>query len=117
DSLEPNDSILEAKTIASGKAIKAAIMDGKDFDFYRLEADDEAKQLEVKITNLSTTLRPHIVVFDGNKSNIGSFTNKTGGADLISTAKTPPGSAVYLRIQDYYTSAGGAYEITATFKP
>ncbi|MGH1419655.1 MAG: hypothetical protein ACRBCJ_12420 [Hyphomicrobiaceae bacterium] len=115
DSYEPNDAILTAKEISPGETIKASIMDAKDGDYYRLVADKTAKQIEIKIANQSTTLRPNIILFDSNKSNIASRMNKTAGGDATLVLDIQPGKTNYIYVGDYYAGASGAYEMTVTY--
>jgi hypothetical protein len=110
DSFEPNDDILKAKRINVGAPIKAKIMDKDDVDFYFADGQGE-RQMTVRVANQSTTLHPNIVVFDGNKTEIGNQHNSTAGGDLSFTFKAPPG-AVYVRLSDYYVQNGGEYALT-----
>ncbi len=115
DAHEPNQTILTAKEISTGDTVKAAIMDARDVDYYRLVADKTAKQIEIKIANQSTTLRPRITLFDGNKTNIGSQSNKTAGGDASYIQKVAPGMKYYIYVADYYSEAAGAYEMSVKF--
>lgn len=117
DSHEPNGSILTARNISGGVATPAAIMDGRDYDFFRVEADQAAKQIEIKVSNRSTKLRPRIELFNDSKAKIGAHANATGGADLTYTAKIAPGTHYYILVRDEYSSATGAYDLTVSFKP
>lgn len=112
DAHEPNDDILSARRISEGTPIKAGIMDPHDVDVFSIAgAASGERTLTLTITNASSTLRPHLVVYDASKSEIGSSANATAGGDLNYSIKTPKGP-VYFRIFDHFTSAGGDYTLT-----
>ncbi len=71
DAYEPNDDILEARTVPIGSAVKAAIMDKRDVDFFHVKAGGSEQELVVEVKNASSTLRPSIEVFDASKTSIG----------------------------------------------
>ncbi len=117
DSYEPNDIILNASTIAAGEEVEAAIMDGQDKDFFTVKADTNANEMTVKLTNRSATLRPKLVIYDANKSQMAYKHNTTGGSDISVSVNVTPANSYYVRVSDYYEGAAGAYNIKATFTP
>ena len=117
DNHEPNDGILDASPAKPGEPTSGEIMDKHDVDFFRFELGGAAKTMEVKLSNRSTTLRPRVMVFDDNKSEVANRYNTTGGGDLGFSHDVTAGSTYYLRVSDYYSDAGGAYDLTVTLKP
>jgi hypothetical protein len=115
DKHEPNNGILSATLIPADTEIEGAIMDGKDQDFFRIEAPDAAKTLQVKLLNASTTLRPRIDVFSDDKVQITHKYNTTAGADLTLPLSISPAKAFRVRVSDYYGDAGGGYRLTVTY--
>jgi hypothetical protein len=115
DKHEPNNGILSARLIPADTEIEGAIMDGKDQDFFRIEAPDAAKTLQVKLVNASTTLRPRIDVFSDDKVQITHKYNTTAGADLTLPLSISSAKAFRVRVSDYYGDAGGGYRLTVTY--
>lgn len=115
DKHEPNNGILSARLIPADTEIEGAIMDGKDQDFFRIEAPEAAKTLQVKLVNASTTLRPRIDVFSDDKVQITHKYNTTAGADLTLPLSISPAKAFRVRVSDYYGDAGGGYRLTVTY--
>lgn len=115
DTYEPNNGILSARLIPADTEIEGAIMDGKDQDFFRIEAPEAAKTLQVKLVNASTTLRPRIDVFSDDKVQITHKYNTTAGADLTLPLSISPAKAFRVRVSDYYGDAGGGYRLTVTY--
>jgi len=115
DKYEPNNGILSARLIPADTELEGAIMDGKDQDFFRIEAPEAAKTLQVKLVNASTTLRPRIDVFSDGKVQITHKYNTTAGADLTLPLSISPAKAFRVRVSDYYGDAGGGYRLTVTY--
>ncbi|MGD9667811.1 MAG: hypothetical protein AB7U75_02015 [Hyphomicrobiaceae bacterium] len=115
DKHEPNDEVLSARSISPNAEIEAGIMDGKDHDFYRVEAPDGAKAMEVTLVNASKTLRPRIDVFGDDKVHLTHNHNTTAGADLSLSLPVKQGKAFRVEVSDYYGDAAGAYKLTVAF--
>ena len=115
DEYEPNDGNLTAKSIPADTEIEAAIMDGKDNDFFRIEAPEGATQMQVTLTNASTTLRPHVEIYGDDKIYLTHKYNTTAGADLAVPLAVSDGKAFRVRMKDYYSDAGGAYKLKVTY--
>jgi hypothetical protein len=111
DAFEPNDDILSAHRIAEATPVKAGIMDKNDVDVFSTEGASGERTMTVTIANGSTTLHPHVVVYDAGKTELGGTQNTTAGGDLSYSFKAPKGP-VYIRVSDHYTSDGGAYTLT-----
>jgi len=115
DKYEPNTGILNARSIPADTEIEASIMDGKDLDFFKVEAPDGAKELQVKLINASTTLRPRIDVYTDDKAHLTHKYNTTAGADLAFSFSTNQGKVFRVRVSDYYGDAAGAYKLTVAY--
>ncbi len=116
DAFEPNETILTAAPITAGQEVEASIMDGRDLDYFKVKAGDNAKQIVVELTNRSTTLRPQLVLYNPNKTQILEKHNTTAGADLGFSGNATPGGTYYVRVSDYYREAAGEYTLKVTFK-
>ena len=116
DAFEPNDTILTAAPITAGQEVEASIMDGRDLDYFKVKAGDNAKQIVVELANRSTTLRPQLVLYSPNKTQILEKRNTTAGADLRFSGNATPGGTYYVRVSDYYREAAGEYTLKVTFK-
>ncbi len=115
DAFEPNDTILTAAPITAGQDGEAGIMDGRDLDYFKVKAGDNAKQIVVELANRSTTLRPQLVVYNPNKTQVLEKHNTTAGANLGFTGNATPGGTYYVRVSDYYRKAAGDYTLKVTF--
>jgi hypothetical protein len=112
DAFEPNDGVLSARRIAEGTPINASIMDPQDVDVFSIAGAAAAtRAMTVTIANGSTTLTPHVTVFDAQKTQIGGTQNTTAGGDVSYSFKAPKGP-VYVRVDDYYKKASGDYTLT-----
>lgn len=116
DKYEPNDDILHAVPIALGEAIRANCMNGeqrvKDDDYYRVISPARAQRLKVSLTNRSTTLRPSLHVYDGQKSEITSAGQGTFGADVEVAFPAKANSVYYVRVEPYNEYDYGDYTLT-----
>jgi hypothetical protein len=101
DDYEPNDEILNAKSIVTGKAIKANIMDPDDVDYYTFETDNNVK-LVISLENRSSTLAPRITVYNPDKSAQRPQTNSTRGGDVSYSFPAQSNSRYYLSVSAYY---------------
>lgn len=111
DSFEANETILSAKRIFEGAAIKAKIMDKADVDYFVVDASGAGERtLKITIANNSTALHPGVHVYDANKTEITSARNTTAGGDLVLDIKSGPGP-IYIRVADYYNSDAGDYTL------
>ena len=109
DRHEPNDAAEKATPIAPGKTLAANIMDEKDADWYRLTGVTSSK-VSGRLENRSSTLRPHVSIFDENRSEVTQKYNGTQGASLDFTFDAQPGKDYYILIHPY--DSAGAYELT-----
>ncbi len=116
DKFEPNERILDARSVQRGVIIEASVMDGRDVDYYALSSSDTVDDVTVRIENTSNTLHPSITIYDGRKNSIKNTYSTTSGADVELTVSIPAKQKVYIRVHDYYTKASGSYRLTATAK-
>jgi hypothetical protein len=117
DAHEPNDDILNAKTIAVGAPVAAGIMDAQDVDYFAVSSGDAEATLRVTVQNRSTTLQPEVAAYDSAKALIGAKNNTTVGGDTSLAFRTKPKSTYYVRVRDYYSGAAGDYTLTVVKAP
>lgn len=115
DKHEPNTELLTARSIPADTEIEAGIMDGKDRDFFRIDAPGGAKELQVKLVNASTTLRPRIDVYGDDKVYLTHKFSTTAGADVALSLALKEGKAFLVKVTDYYGDTAGAYKLTVTY--
>lgn len=116
DKFEPNERILDAKPITRGETIEARVMDRGDVDYYALSATGSAEEVTLRIENTSDTLHPYITIYDGQKNSIKNTYSTTPGADVALKVSIPAKQKFYIRVQDYYTKAGGSYRLHSVAK-
>jgi hypothetical protein len=111
DRFEPNDDpARHAPTpIAAGKSIDASILDAQDDDWYVLKAAPGSR-LRLRLENRSTTLRPSVIVYNAQRSQLHNPYDGTPGASLDFSFEVTPGASYYFRAQPYGTY--GTYRIT-----
>lgn len=110
DRHEPNDDQFTATRMEVGQPITANIMDAKDTDWYQL-AGVKSEAVTLKMEIQSATLRPHVKVYDKNKSQIANNYNITYGASLEFAFKAEPGADYYLQVHPY--DGYGNYQLSA----
>jgi hypothetical protein len=108
DAYEPNDDLLNPKPIKVGEDISGNIMDGGDHDWFRVSGATGA-MISVTFENLSTTLRPHVRVYDRNKSNLLDRFDGTPGANLNFEVNIKQAGDFYLEVLPYSTA--GKYRL------
>ncbi|MGO9241308.1 MAG: hypothetical protein ACLQBJ_10905 [Bryobacteraceae bacterium] len=109
DRYEPNDTILQATPIGLNQSIEANIMDNQDADYYQVQAS--GNKLTAHVANKSTTLKPCIAVFDGQKNKITEDGSYTAGGDWEMSSAATPGQTYYIDIWGRDGSAG-SYVLT-----
>jgi hypothetical protein len=111
DRFEPNDDpIRDTPTgLTVGEGVDASILDDKDDDWYRLTTAP-GQSLQVTLENRSTTLRPNVVVYNAQRSQIKEGYDGTTGASLDFSVDVAPGEAYYLQVKPYGTF--GDYRLT-----
>ncbi len=113
DDYEPNDDILNAKLISTGKSIDASKMDNPDNDYYQFKTSSRAGTIMIFIKNRSTTLMPALRIFNSEKSDISGWqVKKTGGADLKYSFATEPDSIYYIVVTSHNGETSGKYSLT-----
>jgi len=118
DKYEPNDDILHAAHIEIGETIHANCMNGmrrmRDNDYYRFTNLSRAQRLKISLTNQSTTLRPALHVFDGNKSEIANAGKATFGADVDLSFPAKPNATYYVWVEPFNDYDFGDYRLIVT---
>ena len=108
---EPNDTIFQANLFEVGHEVNAEISNAKDQDFFKFRYKAKLRdKITVSMESRSTTLRPHVKVYNKNKSEILSRHNSTYGANLEFTLSVEPQSDHYLRVHPY--DGSGQYRLT-----
>lgn len=112
DRFEPNDDPIHnpPTPIMVGESIDANILDTQDNDWYRLAAAP-GKSIRVTLENRSMTLRPHVIVYDAQRSQIKESYDSTVGASLDFSVDTTAGLTYYLRVKPF-SSGSGDYRLT-----
>ncbi len=113
--LEPNNEPSQANVLPLEKAVAGNIPDEQDTDFFLITTPAKYRDiLQVKIENQSTTLRPGLRIFDGNKAGLSGNHNETPGANLEHTFPVPPDSRFFVQVYGDYRTTG---RYTLTVKP
>jgi hypothetical protein len=111
DTFEPNDDFTQATPLSENTTVDANIMDGSDVDFYEWKAG-RTGQLTVKFENRSTTLRPGLVLYDGNH---GTITDNCYSHEALASVECPlaaqAGSSYYVKVSGV-DGTSGAYTLT-----
>lgn len=101
---EPNNNILESNLMALNQPVRAEIMDTTDVDFFMFTyAEVRRDKIRITLQNQSTTLRPHLKIYNKNKSEILSLYDKTYGANVATDFAVAQGSEYYLQVSPYET--------------
>ena len=108
DAFETNDDVLRPAAVKMGMDINAGIMDDKDNDWYRFSGATTTK-VTVTFENLSTTLRPHIKVYDANKSQVMEKSDGTAGANVNFDVEFKQARDFYVEVLPYGTA--GKYRL------
>ncbi|MCE9522984.1 MAG: hypothetical protein K8S25_11220 [Alphaproteobacteria bacterium] len=109
---EPNNDGLNANLIDLGKQVKAAIQAKTDGDVYTFTTPATYRDwMHIELQNLSTTLDPHLELFDGTKASIGSTSNTTAGGDVGYDFVAPPAAKFSVRVTSHYKANMGVYTL------
>lgn len=109
---EPNDDGLNANLVDLGKQVKAAIQSKSDGDVYAFTTPPTYRDvMHIELQNLSTTLDPHLELFDGTKASIGSTSNTTAGGDVGYDFVAPPTAKFSVRVSSHYKANNGVYTL------
>lgn len=107
---EPNDDVFQANATRLDAAVAGEILSGEDQDWFVFRADTRLKDwLVVRIENRSTTLRPCVTMYDGNRNQIGSECAGNQSANLEQPIIAEPGKDYYISVGSYYGQTTGAY--------
>ena len=100
DAYEPNDEAVTATAIKVGQSVLANILDGEDRDWYRIE-NVAAKEIAVRLENMSVNLRPDVYVYNQNKAQIERKYETTEGANLEFSFPVSSGNAFYIVVSGF----------------
>lgn len=95
DSYEPNDVPARAAAVEVGDAFEANIMDEGDVDHYRVE---NAGRLTLLLENSSPTLKPRVVVYDGDHRELWGSPGFSAGQNIRSSVTTERPDGFYVRV-------------------
>ena len=109
DQYEANDDQLNTATLKFDTTIEASILDDRDTDWYQV-TPTPVEKVTISVENLSTTLRPRIMVYSASKSRLIDRYDSTKGSWLDFTVDLTPGEDFYVQVLPYNTS--GAYRLT-----
>jgi hypothetical protein len=111
DSYEPNDEIFNARKIALGEVIDAAIMDQNDTDYFSFESPRPGRAV-VNVVNRSGTLIPALATFTPNQRSSGFGPDiRTPGANLTHSFNVEKNEIYYIQVWPQSNSSG-AYRLT-----
>ena len=102
DTYEANDDSLTASAVTIATDVVANVMDTTDHDWYRVTGAVKPR-VTVLFENLSSSLRPHVKVFDGNKSEIAEKYDFTPGARLNFEVDIKQPREFYVQVLPYET--------------
>lgn len=96
---EPNNEILSPNVAKLDTWISSSITVGNDIDYFTFETKPIHRDwVTIEVENRSTTLRPHIRIFDANKSSIFYTYNDTSGANVKHQYVTSPSTQYFVQI-------------------
>ena len=109
---EPNNDILTTNELALGKWVTGSVGAPKDADFYTFTTPEAHRDwIRVELQNRSTTLEPKLMLYDAQKTHIGTQVKKTSGADLTYSFVAAPKTKYVVRASNYYGENVGVYLI------
>jgi len=109
---EPNNDILTTNELALGKWVTASIGAPKDADFYTFTTPEEHRDwIRIELQNRSTTLEPRLMLYDSQKTHLGTQVKKTSGADVTYAFVAAPKTKYVVRASNYYGENVGVYLI------
>jgi hypothetical protein len=108
DSYEPNDDSLTASAVTMATNVVANVMDTRDQDWYRVSGAVKPR-VTVMFENQSSTLQPHVKIFDANKSEIGERYDYTPGANLNFEVSIKQQREFYVQVLPFGTA--GKYRL------
>ena len=113
DQYEPNDEILNAKSINLSVPVEAGVMDGPDIDYFTFTTSADIEKGVIIIENRSSSLQPWVRLFDYRKSDVGQSYDDTPGANVRHSFQAQPSSVYYFFVRGSGNSHG-AYTVTVT---
>jgi tetratricopeptide (TPR) repeat protein len=108
---EPNNTIFEANIIKLGQDVEAETAAPDDHDYFKFKFDTRPRdKVTVRFESRSTSIRPNIIVYDGNKSQILHHSNGTYGSILEFTLSMNLDADYYLQVHPY--DGSGSYVLS-----
>lgn len=113
---EANNEILQANVTEMGRSIAGEIAPKNDLDFFKLQYRDAKGRrdvVDVRLENLSATLRPSLRLHNEDKSVARDWTSANAeGADLVFPFSAEPGKSYYVAVASYYAGSSGKYSLS-----
>jgi len=110
---EPNNTVFEATPINYTHDTIGEISDDKDTDYFKFRLSGELRdKVTIRLESNSPSLRPHLTVYDSNKSEIETVYSGTPGASTSHTISVNPQSDYFFRVSHYDSS--GQYTLITT---
>lgn len=107
-----NDTILTAAPIPVGANVQSSIAEGNSSDFFTFATAPGPRDiLQVRVDNQSTTLKPHLKLFNAERSEFGSHYEMTAGANVALEFAAAPGSKYFAQVVGFAGSSG-AYTLS-----
>lgn len=109
---EPNNDILTTNELTLGKWITGSVGEPKDADFYTFTTPGTYRDwIRIELQNRSTTLEPQLMLYDAQKTHLGSLHKTTSGADLTYSFVAAPDTKYVVRASNHYGKHVGVYLI------
>jgi len=109
---EPNNDLLTTNELTLDKWVTASIGASKDADFFTFTTPEAHRDwIRIELQNRSTTLEPRLMLYDAQKTHLGTQLKKTAGADLTYGFVAPPKTKYVVRASNYYGESVGVYLI------
>lgn len=110
DAHEPNQTLLQAKAVSTDDIVEANLMDGHDYDFYQFESQQTGR-IEIQFDNRSSTIAPHLQLFNANKSSLLAVYDGSNGANKALQYAVEQGQLYYVRVMEYRENRSGDYRL------
>jgi len=111
-SVKAGETILTAAKTKIGSKVSGEIVDKGPSNFFYFANRGKLRDIiTVRLDNKSTTYRPHIVIYDDNKSKISDGYDYTNGASIERSISLNPGSGIYVEVKPFGTA--GQYDLSA----
>ncbi len=110
DKHEPNDDLLQPTSLELNTSVKGTIEPLRDVDYYKFHlASNKKEEIEINITNQAKNIAPNIIVYDGNREELGWRGTEKGAASVGAKLVAQPN-------RDYFIAVfSGTFGINAEY--